>query len=136
MGIYTVTGKNIWIQITIKYVFRRKIMDPFVLVLVVIGFGLLAIWYFNRDTKNFDTTKDGQVNFDDAKKAVENTVEGVKSFADVNKDGKVDVSDAKEAVAQTATKAKRTVKKAATKVATKAKTAVKKPRTPKLKVAK
>lgn len=112
------------------------IMDPFVLVLVIVGLGLVAIWYFNRDTKNFDTNKDGRVNFDDAKKAVENTVEGVKSFADVNKDGKVDVSDAKEAVVEVATKAKKTVKKAATKVANKAKPATKKPRTPKLKVAK
>lgn len=105
----------------------EKIMDPFILVLVVIAGALVAIWYFNRDTKNFDANKDGHVNFDDAKKAVENTVEGVKAVADVNKDGKVDVADAKEV----ATKAKRTVKKAATK----AKTAVKKAK-PKLKVAK
>jgi hypothetical protein len=105
----------------------EKIMDPFILVLVVIAGALVAIWYFNRNTKDFDTNKDGAVNFDDAKKAVENTVEGVKAAADVNKDGKVDVADAKVV----ATKAKTVAKKAATK----AKTAVKKAK-PKLKVAK
>lgn len=105
----------------------ETIMDPFILVLVVIGVGLVAIWYFNRDTKDFDTNNDGQVNFDDAKKAVDNTVAGVKAVADVNKDGKVDVADAKVV----ATKAKKSVKKAAGK----AKTAVKKA-APKLKVAK
>jgi len=102
-------------------------MDAFVLVLVVIGVGLVAIWYFNRGTKDFDTNKDGAVNFDDAKTAVDNTVAGLKAAADVNKDGKVNVADAKEV----ATKAKKSVKKAAGK----AKTAAKKA-TPKLKVAK
>lgn len=102
-------------------------MDAFVLVLLVIAGGLAAMWYFNRGTKDFDTNKDGAVNFDDAKKVVEDTVEVVKSAADVNKDGKVNVADAKEVAA----KAKKTVKKAATK----AKTAVKKAN-PKLKVAK
>lgn len=102
-------------------------MDAFVLVFVVIGLGLAAVWYFNRGAKDFDTNKDGAVNFDDAKKAVENTVEGVKAVADVNKDGKVNVADAKVV----ATKAKTAVKKAGTK----AKTAAKKAN-PKLKVAK
>ena len=102
-------------------------MDAFVLVLVVIGVGLVAIWYFNRGTKDFDTNKDGAVNFGDAKTAVDNTVAGLKAAADVNKDGKVNVADAKEV----ATKAKKSVKKAAGK----AKTAAKKA-TPKLKVAK
>lgn len=102
-------------------------MDAFVLVLVVIAVGLGALWYFNRGTKDFDTNKDGAVNFDDAKKAVENTVAGVKAAADVNKDGNVNVADAKEVVA----KAKKTVKKAATKAKATAKKA-----NPKLKVAK
>ena len=105
----------------------EKIMDPFILILVVIAGALAAVWYFNRNTKDFDANNDGQVNFDDAKKAVENTVAGVKAAADVNKDGKVDGADAKAV----ATKAKKTVKKATTK----AKTAVKKAG-PKLKVAK
>ena len=81
----------------------EKIMDPFILVLVIIGVGLVAIWYFNRGTKDFDTNNDGLVNFDDAKKAVENTVAGVKAAADVNKDGKVDGADVKAV----ATKAKK-----------------------------
>lgn len=102
-------------------------MDAFVLVLVVIGVGLVAIWYFNRGTKDFDANKDGAVNFDDAKKAVENTVQGFKAVADVNKDGKVDVADVKAA----GKKAKAGAKKAATKAKTAAKKAA-----PKLKVAK
>ncbi len=103
-------------------------MDAFVLVLLVIAGGLAALWYFNRGTKDFDTNKDGAVNFDDAKKAVENTVQGVKAVADVNKDGTVNVADAKEVVA----KARKTVAK---KAAPKAKPAAKKT-SPKLKVAK
>lgn len=103
-------------------------MDPFIIILVVIAGALAAVWYFNRSTNNFDTNKDGQVNLDDAKKAVENTVAGVKAAADVNKDGKVNAADAKEVV----TKAKKTVAK---KAAPKAKPAAKKA-APKLKVAK
>lgn len=75
---------------------------------VVIG----ALVYFNRSSKSLDINKDGKVDADDAKAAVQNAVEGVKATADVNKDGKLDAEDVKVV----ATKAKAGAKKAATKV--------------------
>jgi hypothetical protein len=85
------------------------------LVAVVI---VAALVYVNREAKNFDVNKDGKVDLDDVKSAVNNTVNAVKEVADVNNDGKVDAEDAKVVVEKAKTGAK--------KAATKAKTAVKK----------
>ena len=82
--------------------------------LVVIG----SLIYVNREAKDFDVNRDGKVDLEDAKEAVENTVAAATNLADVNQDGKVDVADAKEVVKKTTNVAKKT--------ATKAKTAVKK----------
>jgi hypothetical protein len=83
-------------------------------IVAVIG----ALVYFNRSSKSLDINNDGKVDAADAKTAVQNAVEGVKSSADINKDGVVDTADAAVVVEQ----AKTAVKKAATKT----KTAVKK----------
>jgi|APGre2960657373_1045057.scaffolds.fasta_scaffold01008_2 hypothetical protein len=83
-------------------------------VVAVIG----ALLYFNRSSKSLDVNNDGKVDVSDAKTAVQNAVEGVKTVADINKDGVVDSADAAVVVEQ----AKTAVKKAATKT----KTAVKK----------
>lgn len=111
-------------------------MDAFAVVILAGVVILAALWYFNRDQKSFDVNKDGKVDFNDANKAVENTVAGVKEVvaeaADVNKDGKVDVADAKVV----AKKAAAGAKKVAGKAKAAAKTAVKKARAPRLKVAK
>lgn len=47
----------------------------FGLIFAVLIFSLI---YFNRSSSGLDVNKDGKVDIDDAKKAVENTVEGVK----------------------------------------------------------
>ena len=51
-----------------------------VIALVLVGG---AIWWYNKDAKSLDIDSDGDVDIDDAKKAVDNVVEGVK--ADVKK---------------------------------------------------
>lgn len=90
-------------------------------VAVVIG----ALIYFNRSSKGLDVNNDGKVDLADAKAAVTNAVEGVKTAADLDKDGKVTVKDVKVA----ATKAKAGAKKAATKAKeTVKKTAGRKPK--------
>lgn len=104
------------------------------LILGVVAAGL-AVWYFNKDAKSTDLNNDGKTNFKDLVVAVENTVAGAKTVADVNKDGKVDVADVKVV----ANKAKAGAKKAATnakaatvKTAATIKSAtVKKPKAPK-----
>lgn len=114
----------------------EKTMDAFVVVLLAAVAVLAAIWYFNRDQKSFDVNKDGKVDFNDANKAVENTVVGVKEVvteaADVNKDGTVNAADVQVITKKAAAGAK----KAAGKAKSAAKTAVKKAKAPKLKVAK
>jgi hypothetical protein len=44
------------------------------IVAIIVG----AIIYFNRDTKSLDVNQDGKVDVEDAKVAVEKTVQGVK----------------------------------------------------------
>ena len=88
-------------------------------IIAVVAVFLGALIYFNRTSKGFDVNHDGKVDVTDAKVAVQNVVEGVKTTADVNKDGQVDVADVKVV----ATKAKAGAKKAVSK----AKAAVKKP---------
>jgi hypothetical protein len=46
-----------------------------VLIVSVIVFSLI---YFNRSSSSLDINQDGKIDVEDAKKAVENTVEGVK----------------------------------------------------------
>jgi hypothetical protein len=81
---------------------------------VVVG----ALIYFNRSSKGLDVNNDGKVDLADAKAAVENTVEGVKTIVDADGDGEVTIKDAKEVAKKATTGAK--------KAATTAKTAVKK----------
>ena len=80
--------------------------------LVVLGvvLGGIAVWYFNKSAKSTDLNNDGKTDFNDLVVAVDNTVAGAKTVADVNKDGKVDVADVKVV----AKKAKASAKKAAT----------------------
>jgi hypothetical protein len=80
--------------------------------LVVLGvvLGGIAVWYFNKGAKSTDLNNDGKTDFNDLVVAVDNTVAGAKTVADVNKDGKVDVADVKVV----AKKAKASAKKAAT----------------------
>jgi hypothetical protein len=87
-------------------------METLLVIAIVVVVG--ALIYFNRSSKSLDINKDGKVDAQDAKAAVQNAVEGVKQTADANKDGKVDSADAKVV----ATKAKTAVKKAAVKAKT------------------
>jgi preprotein translocase subunit SecF len=82
-------------------------MELVLLVIAVVAVGGV-IWYTNRD-KGLDVNGDGKIDISDAKAAVKNTVESVKTTADA----KVEV--AKVAVKAAATKTKTTTKKAATK---------------------
>lgn len=81
-------------------------------VVAVIG----ALVYFNRSSKSLDINNDGKVDVADAKTAVQNAVEGVKSVADVNKDGVVDAADAAVVVDKVKTQVKKTTAKAKTAV--------------------
>ena len=55
----------------------------YIIIAVVVAAGV-AIWYFNRD-KGLDVNKDGKVDIQDVKDAVENTVEGVKEVVEEKK---------------------------------------------------
>jgi hypothetical protein len=81
-------------------------------VVVVIG----ALVYFNRSSKSLDINNDGKVDAADAKTAVQNAVEGVKTVADVNKDGVIDSADAAVVVDKVKTQVKKTTAKAKTAV--------------------
>lgn len=95
------------------------------LLVLVVVFGGVAVWYFNKGAKSADLNSDGKTDVKDALVAVENTVAGVKAAADVNKDGKLDSGDVK-AVAE---KAKKGAKKAVSKAkAATAKATAKKPK--------
>jgi|TARA_B100000282_G_C31620947_1_gene439350 hypothetical protein len=53
-------------------------MEPWIIiVLALVAIGG-AVWYFNKDAKSLDIDSDGDVDIDDAKKAVDNAVKGVK----------------------------------------------------------
>lgn len=45
---------------------------------LIVAVIVIAVIYFNNNGSGLDVNKDGKVDIDDAKKAVENTVEGVK----------------------------------------------------------
>lgn len=45
---------------------------------LIVAVVVIAVIYFNRSGSGLDVNQDGKVDIDDAKKAVENTVEGVK----------------------------------------------------------
>lgn len=92
-----------------------------IVLLAIAAVAIGAFIYYNRSGKGLDVNNDGKIDASDAKAAVQNVVEGVKSTADVNKDGKVDAADvavvkekAKAGAKKATTKAKETVKKAAT----------------------
>lgn len=95
------------------------------LLVLVVVFGGVAVWYFNKSAKSADLNSDGKTDVKDALVAVENTVAGVKAAADVNNDGKLDSGDVKVV----AEKAKKGAKKAVGKAkAATAKATAKKPR--------
>lgn len=101
-------------------------------ILVAAGLIIVGIFYLSRESKNLnlnedsvrektqfgDLNKDGKINSEDVKVAVQNVVRSVKKVADVNKDGEVNLDDAKAAVTAVAAKAKSVVKKVATKKTT------------------
>jgi len=88
------------------------VMDTTILIIIAIAAAIgAAIWYANRKQPDFDLNNDNQVDLQDAKLAVQNTVSAVKSAADVNQDGKVDVEDVKAVAAAAKTKAKTAAKK-------------------------
>lgn len=66
---------------------------------LIFGILIVAILFFNRNSKSLDVNKDGKVDLDDAKKAVENTVVGVE-----------------ETVKKAAVKAKNTIGKPSAKI--------------------
>lgn len=51
---------------------------PVELIIALVVIVLAALIYFNRSGTGLDVNNDGKVDIDDAKAAVENTVEGVK----------------------------------------------------------
>jgi hypothetical protein len=71
------------------------------IVIVVVG----SIIYVNREAKTLDINKDGKVDAEDVKAAVQNTVEAAKKTEVVQK-AKATVAKAKTAVKKTAVKAK------------------------------
>lgn len=82
------------------------------LAVVVVVVALLV--FRNSATKGLevlDVNKNGKVDLEDAKVAVQNVVESVKKTADVNKDGKISLVDAKIVVASVAKKANNVMKK-------------------------
>jgi hypothetical protein len=83
---------------------------------VVIG----AVVYYNRKSKSLDVNNDGKIDAADAKAAVQNVVEGVKSTADINNDGKIDSADVKAVATKAKAGVKKTVAKAKETVAKKA----------------
>lgn len=48
-----------------------------ILLAIVVVIVVASIMFFNRDSKGLDVNKDGKVDLEDAKKAVENTAVGV-----------------------------------------------------------
>jgi hypothetical protein len=91
-----------------------SVMDTTILIIIAIVAAIgVAIWYANRKQPDFDLNNDDQVDLQDAKLAVQNTVSAVKSAADINQDGKVDIEDVKAAVTVAKTKAKAAAKKTA-----------------------
>jgi preprotein translocase subunit SecF len=53
-------------------------METIIFALVIIALAGVAIWYYNRNNPGADINGDGKVDFDDAKAAIQNTVDGVK----------------------------------------------------------
>lgn len=83
------------------------------LIIAIVIVAGIAIWYYNRD-KGLDVNKDGKVDVQDAKVAVENTVAAVKEEV------KEEVAEVKASVKKTASKAKTAAKTAVKKATTKA----------------
>ena len=48
------------------------------IVVLIVSVFVFALIYFNRSSSGLDVNNDGKVDLEDAKKAVENTTEGVK----------------------------------------------------------
>lgn len=69
---------------------------------LIVAVIVIAVIYFNRSGSGLDVNQDGKVDVEDAKKAVENTVEGVKKT--------VRKPRATKATATTAVKTKATTK--------------------------
>ena len=101
-------------------------METVILTVVVVGLVGLAVWYYNRDSKNLDVNNDGRVDVQDAAQALRTTVQGITQ----------DVRDTRDAAliasAETAMKAAgvmevaaKTTKQAAKKTAAKVTTAKK-----------
>lgn len=78
-------------------------MEILIALIVIVAIG--AIIYTNREARSLDINKDGKVDAEDVKAAVQNTVETVKKTEVVQK-AKATVAKAKTAVKKSAVKAK------------------------------
>jgi hypothetical protein len=78
-------------------------MEILIALIVIVALG--AIIYTNREARSLDINKDGKVDAEDVKAAVQNTVEAAKKTEVVQK-AKATVAKAKTAVKKSAVKAK------------------------------
>jgi len=77
------------------------------IIIVLIGLVIIcAVIYFNRGAKSLDVNKDGKVNTEDVKVAVETTVAEVKQVAKKAKATVKKATTAKKPAAKTTTKTK------------------------------
>jgi hypothetical protein len=76
-----------------------------ILIALIVVVAIAAIIYTNREARSLDVNKDGKVDAEDVKAAVQNTVEAVKK-TEVVKKAKATVAKAKTAVKKPAVKAK------------------------------
>jgi NADH:ubiquinone oxidoreductase subunit K len=104
-------------------------MEIIILTVVVVGLAVVAVWYYNRDSKSLDVNNDGRVDAQDAMQALKTTAQGISQ----------DVRDTRDAAliaaAETAMKAagvietaKKTTKAKVAKVTAAKKSATRKPR--------
>jgi len=52
-------------------------MEIIILALVVVGLAVVAVWYYNRDSKSLDVNNDGQIDAQDAAQALKTTAQGI-----------------------------------------------------------
>lgn len=87
-------------------------IELIIAIVIVAALGIILASNYKKGATGVDVNKDGRVDLEDAKTALENTVSVVKETADVNKDGQVNVEDVKAGAAEIA----ETVKKTAARV--------------------
>jgi biopolymer transport protein ExbD len=92
------------------------------LIIAIVAVAVIAVILVanrKKGVKSADVNKDGQVTVEDAKAALQNTVDTVKEVVDVNKDGQVTIEDAKAGGSQAVETVKKTARRASGKRASK-----------------